>query len=213
MSSVISLDQFNIKSCEIEGGSFDGQYFHLGVHDQKALESPMVYDLQPNTVFWDWKALHRSGLVDTHLCKEERFQWLVDDTDVCSQLFRMFNWGQNHEKLVESSVLWKLHLKELVTFSETRFANSRRQLYINIHHDLPAIITCLEEKILLSHQSPSDGKLREKASAAKKLKGKLLNVRLLANCADIYDHNFDKNDSDMNFTLLQRRFDASCILR
>jgi hypothetical protein len=68
------------------------------------------------------------GLVDTHLCKEERFQWLVDDTDVCSQLFRMFNWGQNHEKLVEASVLWKLHLKELVKFSETRFANSRRQV-------------------------------------------------------------------------------------
>jgi hypothetical protein len=49
-------------------------------------------------------------------------------------------------------------------------------VYINIHHDLPAIITCLEEKILLSHQNPTDGKLREKASEAKELKGKLLNV-------------------------------------
>ena len=149
----------------------------------------MVYDLQPNTVFWAWDALHRSGLVDTHLCKEERFQWLVD-TDVCSQLFRMFNWGQNHEKLVEASVLWKLHLKVLVKFSETTFANSCRQVYINIHHDLPAIIICLEEKILLSHQDPSDGKLREKASEAKNLKGKSLNVRFLltlAGCADIYD--------------------------
>ena len=97
----------------------------------------------------------------------------------------MFNWGQNHEKLVEASVLWKLHLKE---FSETRLANSRRQVYINIHHDLPAIITCLEKKILLSHQDPSDGKLREKASEAKNLKGKLLNVGFLltlAGCADI----------------------------
>ena len=182
------MDKFNIKSCQIEGGSFDGQYFHLGV--QKALESPTVYDLPPNSVFWAWDALHKSGLVDTHLCKEERFQWLVDDTEVCSQLFRMFNWGKNHEKLVEASVLWKLHLKELVKFSETRFANSRRQVYINIHHDLPAIITCLEEKILLSHQNPTDGKLREKASEAKELKGKLLNVRFLltlAGCADIYD--------------------------
>ena len=86
------MDQFNIKSCQIEGGSFDGQYFHLGV--QKALESPTVYDLPPNSVFWAWDALHKSGLVDTHLCKEERFQWLVDDMDVCSQLFIMFNWGQ-----------------------------------------------------------------------------------------------------------------------
>ena len=165
-----TMDHLDIKSCQIEGGSFDGQYFHLGV--QKALESPAVYDLPPNTVLWAWDALHRSGLVDTHLCKEERFQWVVDDTDVCSQLFRMFNWGQNHEKPIEASVLWKFHLKELVKLSETRFANSRRQVYLNIHHDLPAIITCLEEKILLSHQNPSDGKLREKASEAKELKGK-----------------------------------------
>ena len=78
-------------------------------------------------------------------------------------------------------------MKELVKFSETRFANSRRQVYINIHHDLLAITTCLEEKILLSHQNPSDGKLREKGSAAKNLKGKLLDVRFLAGCADIYD--------------------------
>ena len=26
------------------------------------------------------------------------------------------------------------------------------------------------------------------------------------------ENNFDKNDSDMNFILLQRRFDASCII-
>lgn len=154
----------------------EGQYFYLGV--QKAFESPTVYDLPPNTVFWAWDALHRSGLVDTQLCKEERFHRLVDDTDVCSQLFRMFNLGQNHENLVEASVLWKLHLKEL-KFSKTRFANSHCQVYINIHHDLPAIITCLEEKIILLHQNPSDGKLREKASQAKESKRKSLNVRFL----------------------------------
>ena len=26
-----TMDQFNIKSCQIEGGSFDGQYFHFGI--------------------------------------------------------------------------------------------------------------------------------------------------------------------------------------
>lgn len=73
------LDKFNLQSCQIEGGSFDGQYFHLGV--EKALESPAIYDLPPKNILWAWDALHKSGLVDTHLCKEERFQWLVDDTD------------------------------------------------------------------------------------------------------------------------------------
>ena len=27
-----------------------------------------------------------------------------------------------------------------------------------------------------------------------------------------FENNFDTNDSDMNFILLQRRFDASCII-
>eukprot|EP00794_Sanderia_malayensis_P014467 gene14467-15971_t len=181
------FDKFNLQSSQIEGGSFDGQYFHLRV--EEALESAALYDLPPKNVLWAWDAMHKSGLVDTHLCKEKRFKWLVDDTDVCSQLFRLFNWGQNHEKLVEASVLWKLHLKDLVKFSETRFANSRRQVYVNVHHDLQALVTCLEDKVALSYQNPSDGKLRQKANEAKQLLGKLLNVRFLltlAGCADVY---------------------------
>ena len=46
------LDNFKLQSCQIEGGSFDGQYFHLGV--EKALESPAVYDLPPKNVLWAW---------------------------------------------------------------------------------------------------------------------------------------------------------------
>ncbi len=70
-------------------------------------------------------------------------------------------------------MLWKLHLRNLVKFSETRFAKSRRQVYINIHHDLQALVTYLEDKRALSFQSPSDMKLREKANEAKQLLGKL----------------------------------------
>ena len=68
------------------------------------------------------------------------------------------------------------------------FANSRRQVYINLHHDLPAIVTCLEEKVLLSCQNPAVGKLKEKANEAKQCLGKLLNERFLltlAGCADV----------------------------
>ena len=73
-----------------------------------------MYSIPNKSVLWAWDAMHKSGLVDTHLCKEVRFSWLVTDTELCSQLFKMFNWGQNHEKLVEASLLWKLHLKDLV---------------------------------------------------------------------------------------------------
>ena len=83
----------------------------------------------------------------------------------------MFNWGQNCEQLVDASIIWKLHLKDLVNFSETRFANIRRQVYINNRHDLKAIVTCLEDKIKQSDQQPWNGKLSEKARVAKQILG------------------------------------------
>ena len=76
------LDIFGIKYCQIEGGSFDGQYFNLGV--QAALESEVLYNLPSNSVLWFWDAMHKIGLVD----KEDKFKWLVDDADLCSQIFR-----------------------------------------------------------------------------------------------------------------------------
>ena len=74
------LDIFGIKYCQIEGGSFDGQYFNLGV--QAALESGVLYNLPSNSVLWFWDAMHKIGLVD----KEYRVKWLVDDADLCSQI-------------------------------------------------------------------------------------------------------------------------------
>ena len=93
-------------------------------------------------------SLHKTGFVDTHLCKKKVYSWVVSNTDTCQQIFTTFNWDANYEKLVSATVLWKLHLKSLVGFSETRIANSRRPVYINIHHEFPAIMTCFENVIL-----------------------------------------------------------------
>ena len=49
------------------------------------------------------------------------------------QIFITFNWDANYEKLVDATTLWKLHLISQVGFSETRFGNSRKHVYINIH--------------------------------------------------------------------------------
>ena len=68
--------KFNHVKLRGGGGSFDGQYFHLNID---TLESR--YDLQPTTTLLTWDAMHKSGLVDTHLCKDAKFLWLVDDTD------------------------------------------------------------------------------------------------------------------------------------
>lgn len=50
--------------------------------------------------FWD--PMHKSGLVDTHLMKEDEFKWVLSDIDVCMEVYRMFNWGQNYERLLEA---------------------------------------------------------------------------------------------------------------
>ena len=72
------------------------------------------------------------------------FYIIVEKRYFEQQIFTTFIWDANYEKLVDASTLWKLHLMSLVGFSETQFGNSRKHVYINIHHAFPAIMTCLE---------------------------------------------------------------------
>ena len=144
---------------------------------------------------YSWDGLHKSGLVDTHLGKQVQFAWLSTITDICVRVFKLFNWGANYERLVEATSLWKMKLLNLVTFCDTRFANSRRKVYLNIHHQLAPIMTCLNNFIEAAERNrvnleASNSKAREKGDSAKELKGKILNVHfllLLSGLADVYD--------------------------
>lgn len=92
-----TLDTRHIVGEQLEGGSTDGQYFHLGV--PSAFEK--LYGIADGDLNWSWDALHRSGLVDSWLMKEDSFKWVLDVLDVCISVYKHFNWGQNYEKLVE----------------------------------------------------------------------------------------------------------------
>ena len=178
------FDDLEMLSCQIESTVFDGVYFHCSI--QKHFNQ--LYEIKDADVLYSYDTLHKSGLVDTHMCKKKEFQWVVEDTKVCQSLFKLFNWGANYEKFVEATALWKLHLRNLVGFSETRFENSRRQVYVNIHHEFPAIMTCLEQQI--HEEEFESAKAREKGDKAKELKGKIFNVRFLltlSGLADIYE--------------------------
>ena len=180
-----SFDLLGVNGSQIESTVFDGVYFHIGV--QKHFDA--AFGLKEGNILYSYDTLHKSGLVNTHLCKKEEFAWVVSHTDVCQQLFKLFNWGANYEKLVAATKLWKLHLISLVGFSETRFANSRRKVYTNIHHEFSAIMTCLETDIINAIENP-DSRAREKGDKAKELKGKILNVHFLLNLsglADVYE--------------------------
>ena len=58
---------------QFKGGSFDGQYFHLGVN--KLLDAH--YDVKAK---YDVDPMHRAGTVDLHLRKEKSSGWIVSMT-------------------------------------------------------------------------------------------------------------------------------------
>ena len=59
-----AFDKFEVKGEQLEGGSFDGQYFYLSIKEQLT----RVYDL-PCTFVCTVDPLHRCGTTDTHIRK------------------------------------------------------------------------------------------------------------------------------------------------
>ena len=182
------LDAYAITGSQIESAVFDGVYFHCNVPEMLN----HYYELDQDSVMYSWDALHQCGLIDTHMCKKDQFAWLQKDTETCQQVFSTYNWGANYEKLYDATALWKLNLSNLTNFSTTRFANSRRKVYINIRNEFPAICTCLENDIAAgikdrSSYGASNTKLREKETKARELKGKILNARFLLTLSGLAD--------------------------
>ena len=66
------LQRFGIVCAQIEGGSFDGQYFHLSVDKELA----KLYTL-PGTFYCTTDPLHRCGTVDTHIRKDNSFHGMI----------------------------------------------------------------------------------------------------------------------------------------
>ena len=115
------LEKYGIKGSQVEGGSFDGQYFHLHVPDHLLKK----FDLS-SQFFCTWDPLLKIGVIETHIRKEEDFVWLVRITEVCQQIYKKFNWGKNYEALVEMCEQLEMRMRNLKTFSTTRFPNSVR---------------------------------------------------------------------------------------
>jgi hypothetical protein len=89
--------------------------------------------------------LYKTGLIDKGLTKA--LEWLQDMISICQQIFNTFNWGANYEKFREARALFRLTLSNLVNFSDTRFANSKRKVLKNIQYQFAEVITCLNDQI------------------------------------------------------------------
>ena len=79
----------------MEGGSFDGQYFHLSVpaHLTEALHLSDQFICTQDP-------LHKGGVVNNHIREDSSFSWLVKIQTICRGIFSTFNWGKNYENFL-----------------------------------------------------------------------------------------------------------------
>ena len=91
-----------------------------------------LYSFETGQVLYTQDPLHKTGMINKAMAKKNSFKWLQDMVDYCTQIFNTFNWGANYEKFREATAVWRLSLKNLVNFSDTRFANSKRKVFKNI---------------------------------------------------------------------------------
>ena len=176
--------KFGIKPSQVEGASFDGAYFHQSV--PKHLKD--LINL-PDQFIATHDPLHRTGIVDAHIRKDSSFSWLTNVQDNCSELNVKFNWGKNHELLIDTCKQLNLTLASLTKFSKTRFANSIRGVTINIRKDFQAIVECLKT-LIKDHKDSTISKEREKAQNAERILRKICNKKFvleLSGISDIYE--------------------------
>ena len=110
-------------------------------------------------------------------------------------MYGTFSWGASHVKLREAAINLGIKPRNLVNFSETRFANSKRLVYQIILDQFPAIMACLQHYIMEGERNRRgleafNRDIREKADKAMELKGKILNAEfllLLSGLSDIYE--------------------------
>ena len=76
------LDDVNVVSKQICGQSYDGVYFHLGVH----VVLSKHYKKGNESCIAMHDPLHRAGLVDSHIKDSGQVEWLVSVTSKCGSV-------------------------------------------------------------------------------------------------------------------------------
>ena len=183
-SIIGQLESWGVQSDQVEGGTFDGQYFHSSVPENLKEKFKLS-----NEFMCTWDPLHKGGLVDTRIREDSNFKWLVEIQSICRQIYSLFNWGKNYEELVKACEVLDIELRQLTNFQTTRFANSVRFVFINLRTDYLAVRKCMKNVIECKENS-SNAEERAKAGAVKTI---LRNINswvfclCLLGCADIYD--------------------------
>ena len=96
----------------------------------------------------------------------------------CSEIDRKFNWGKNYELMLDTCKELELTLATLTKFSKTRFANSIRNVTINIRKDFQIIVDCLR-KIVEENKDSTIAKNRDKSADAEQILKKICNKKFV----------------------------------
>ena len=116
-SIIDELNKWGISSTQVEGGSFDGQYFPLNVPNHLTEKLGLG-----ESFLCTWDPLHKGGVIDTHIREDKSFGWLVEIQGVCKQIYNTFNWGKNYENFLQTCADLDIEMKKLTNFQMTRFA-------------------------------------------------------------------------------------------
>ena len=178
-------DQY-IKSEQYRGGSFDGQYFHQKVHTKldEHYAAKGFHTIDP---------MHRAGTVDIHLRKEKRFQWLVEMTVLVGQAFKVVNYGKEFQHFFEVvqaliELEYDVKFKFPRFYSETKFANYVRLVYMNFRETFPGLVRTFEES--QARLNKGDSENRKKAKTISDIQGKIMSLKVnlhLSGSCDVYE--------------------------
>ena len=154
------LNRYLIDASQVEGGSYDGQYFHLNVPKHMTEMLGLAPQLQCT---WD-------PLKENHIRKDAEFAWQVSLSNTCQELYRKFNWGKNYQALVEMCDKLDMRMRNLKTFSTTRFPNSIRAVFDTLIDDFKPVVKCLENII---NSGDDSSEARKRADDAKAILRKI----------------------------------------
>ena len=183
-SIVEELAKYGITASQVEGGSFDGQYFHLSVPDHLVKKLLLC-----SQFLCTWDPLHKIGVMENHIRKDPAFAWLVKLTEICQQIYKKFNWGKNYQALVEMCEQLEMRMRNLKTFSTTRFPNSVRAVFDTLIDDFKAVVKCLEN--IAYNENDTGTEARKRADDAKGILRRILSksfVLQLSGTSDLYEN-------------------------
>lgn len=119
------IQDFGVSPQQVNGGSFDGQYFSLKVPEH----IHELLNISPDWCTFIWDIAHRLNLADHDIRKSPDFTWLVKMTDLIGTAFSKVSYGKSYEHLLSICSDLKVKLKAPTSYSDTRFAAFVHRVY------------------------------------------------------------------------------------